>query len=358
MKRLLSIVTGLVIAALFAYTLLFLYQKSRKPPVLHTTETPTVADIVKKTVASGAIVPRREIEIKPRISGIVDKLHVRPGEYVRAGQLIASIRIVPDMVRVSEAESRLKTARIKLENARRERDRFRGLLGQRVVSETDYARHEDEFRLAEQDVSAAENQLSLIREGASRRSGQISNQVNSTVEGMVLAVPVKEGESVIESNTFNAGTTIAFVADMNDMIFQGKVDESEVGKLREGMELAIQIGALEEHRFQGVLEYIAPKGVKEEGTIQFEIRAALGTRPDVFIRANYSANADIVLARRSRVLTISEALLQFEGKEPYVEVETRPDQFERRKLRLGLSDGIRIEVLEGVTAASKIKRPS
>lgn len=357
MKRALPLLVVLVVVALFAATLIFLYQKSQRKPVVFDTQAPTITDIVKKTVATGALVPRQEVEIKPRVSGVIDKLYVEPGVVVEKDQLLADIRIIPNVVSLNNAESAVKAARIAFQNADRELKRNRGLYDQAVLSEAELSRFQLDYELKKQELAAAESNLQLIKEGAAGKADKVSNQVRSTVAGMVLEVPVKQGESVIESNTFNAGTTVAWIADMGDMIFKGTVDESEVGKLREGMELDIKVGALEKQTFQGKLEYIAPKGVAKEGVIEFEIRAALVSTPDVLIRAGYSANADIVLDRRQQVLAIEESLLQFEDKKPFVEVEVAPQTFEKRPVEVGLSDGIHIEVLSGIDKDVKIKKP-
>lgn len=358
MKRIIvPLVIGFGIVAAFVLTLGFLYMKSQEKDVTFETETPFVADIVKKTVATGAIVPRQEVEIKPRVSGVIVELHVEAGEIVKSGDLIAKIQIIPNVVNLNRAEAAVKAARISFQNAERELIRHKDLYEKQVISQAEYQRAQVEYDLKKQELSAAKDNVQLIREGASRGSGKVSNLVRSTVDGMITDVPVELGESVIEANTFNPGTTIAFVADMKDMIFEGHVDESEVGKIKEGMELAIHIGAIEDRTFKGTLEYIAPKGADVEGTIQFEIRAALETpEDDVFIRANYSANADIVLDRRDDVLAIHESVLIFEDDKPFVEVETAPQVFEKRAVKVGLSDGINIEVLSGVDKDTKIKK--
>jgi len=357
MKRLFPVLLVVGILAAFAWTLLFLHNKSQSKPIEFRTETPQKADIVQKAVATGAIVPRQEVAIKSRVAGIVEKLHVKPGDLVAQDTLIARIQIVPDMLTLSRAENAVDTAKIAIENAEREMKRNRDLFEKGVVSDTEFQRFRLELDLKRRELEGAENDLQLIRVGASRRSGQVSNLVRSTVAGTVLDVPVKEGESVIESNTFNAGTTIASVADMNDLVFLGKVDESEVGKLKEGMELMIRIGALESKPLSGKLEYVAPKGATTEGTIQFEIRAALARMNGMVIRAGYSANADIVLDRRHQVMAISEKLLQFEDEKPFLEVEVGPQKFAKRFVKVGLSDGVKIELLEGVDAKAKIKDP-
>jgi len=354
-KRVIPFIIMIGIVAAFAWTLLFLYNKSQAKPPVFKTQRARVTDVVKKAVAPGAIVPRREVTIKPRVSGVLEKVEVLPGTYVKQGALIAKIRIIPDVVSLNNAESRLKAAQISHTNAVQEFTRFEKLHAQGLVSETEYNTQKLNAELKRQELDTAENNLQLVKVGASKRSGTTSNVVYSTVEGMVLEVPVKEGGSVIEANNFNEGTTIASVADMNDLIFSGTVDESEVGKIKEGMPVSITVGALGDRRFQGKLEYIAPKGVAKDGTIQFEVRARLELESGVFIRANYSANADIILERRDKVLAVSESLVKFEGGKAYIEVETAPQTFERREVKLGLSDGLDVEVLSGVDAKATIK---
>jgi HlyD family secretion protein len=355
MKRFIPFVITLGILTAFAWTLLFLYEKSQARPTTYKTEKARVTDIVKKAVAPGAIIPRREVTIKPRVSGVLEKVHVEPGQYVKEKALIAQIRIIPDVVSLNNAESSLKAARINYDNAKLEIQRFERLRAQGLISETEYNQQKLNAELRAQELDAAENNLQLVKVGASKRSGAVSNVVYSTVEGMVLEVPVKEGGSVIEANNFNEGTTIAAVADMNDLMFSGKVDESEVGKIRVGMPVSIAIGALGEQRFQGELEYIAPKGIPKEGTIEFEVRAKIHLVPGVFIRAGYSANADIILERKDKVLAISESLVKFEDGKAFVEVELGPQKFDRRQVKLGLSDGIDVQVLSGIDARAVLK---
>ena len=357
MRRILPLLFTLVVLGAFAWTLFFLYEKSKPKPTVFETTSPQLLDIVKKTVAPGAIVPRREVTIKPRVSGVLEKVYVEPGHYVKDKALVAKIRIIPDVVSLNNAEASLKTAQISHENAVKELERFQRLFDQKLVSETEYNQRRLDAELRKQELDTAENNLQLVKVGASKKSGAISNVVYSTVEGMVLEVPVKEGGSVIEANNFNEGTTIASIADMNDLIFNGKVDESEVGKLKEGMPVSIAIGALGEQRFEGALEYISPKGVTSEGTIQFEVRAKIKLKEGVFIRANYSANADIILERRDKALAISENVVEYKDGKAFVEVEVGPQRFQRREVVLGLSDGIQVEVLSGIDAKAKLKVP-
>lgn len=355
MSRLGPIAMGVTILVAFAATLVFLYQRSRPVEEPYQTLVPKIRDIERKTVATGAIQPRHEVALKSRIGGIIDELMVEPGHLVNVGDVVARIRVIPDMVRLNEAEAALEAARIRYSAAKREYERFTALSS--VVSDAEVTRQRLDYELALQQVTTAKNNLALVREGAVKGSAKANNLVAATVAGMVLDVPVELGTTVIESNQFNDGTTIATVANMEDMIFVGFVDESEVGKLKPGMPLSIQIGALPDIPFSGTLEHIAPKGVKEEGTMQFEVRAALTQQEGVFVRAGFSANANIVLERREQVLAIDEAALRFEGNEVFVEVEREPQDFVRRKVEVGLSDGRFIEVREGLSADERVKKP-
>jgi HlyD family secretion protein len=358
MRRIVPISLGLLLLVLFAGTLLFLYRKSQAEPVVYETEKPFKATIIKKTVATGSLVPRREVVIKPRVSGVVDELFVEAGDHVKAGQEIARIKIIPNVVSLNQAEAAVDASRINFENSKKEVARYETLLKQNLISEVEFNRYQLEYKLRQQELQSATSNLQLVKSGAARGAGKVSNVVASTVEGMVIDVPVKEGASVTETNNFNEGTTIGVVADMTDMIFQGKVDESEVGRIKVGMPLEIVVGAIEKHKVEGKLEYIAPKGVAVEGAIQFEIRAAIKPVKDIFIRAGYSANADIVVDKRIDVLAIHESLLQFEkdGK-PYVEIQVVDQTFEKTPVEVGLSDGVQIEVVKGVDQTTAIKKP-
>lgn len=356
-RRLVPLFLAAALFAAFGWTLYFLYEKSKERPVVFEVGTPKMTSITKKTVAAGAIVPRREVAIKSRVSGIISELFVKPGDVVKKDGALARIKIIPNVVTLNNAEASVSSAKISFENAKRERERYKSLLDDGVLSQTDFNRYEVDFQLRQQELATATSNLSLIKDGAARGAGRVSNEVVSTVPGTVIEVPVKEGSSVIESNNFNDGTTIAAIADMNDMLFQGTVDESEIGKLKEGMPVDITIGAIEGQKFSGNLEYISPKGVAKEGTIEFEVKATIKLAAGPFIRANYSANADIILDRRESVLAIEESLLSFEKGKPYVEVEVGPQRFERRAITLGLSDGVNVEVLSGLDLKAKVKRP-
>ncbi len=348
----------LVFLAVIGGAFTILYRKSQSKPVVFQTESAEVTDIVKKTVATGSIVPRQEVEVKPKVTGVLSELYVEPGKVVKQGDPLGKISIIPDAMQINQAESTVRTAQIAFDNAKRELERNESLFKQGVVAEAELARYRTEFALRQQELATAGSTLQLVREGATRGQGKSSTLiVTATVDGMVIDVPVKVGFSVIQANNFNPGTTVAVIANMDDMIFEGRVDEAEVAKIKEGMKLAIKVGALEKEKLDGKLEYIAPKGKLIEGAIQFEIKAAVTRKEGTQIRANYSANADIVLDEKKGVLAIREALVQYEGEKPYVEVETAPQTFVRRDVKLGLSDGIKVEVLEGVTKDDKLKLP-
>jgi len=358
MKKIIRIVILVVILFVFAATIFYLYNKSRQKPLVYSTEKPFITTIIKKTVATGSVIPRKEIEIKPQVSGIVEEIYVEAGKKVNTGDVIAKVRIIPDLVNLNNAEGRLERARIALDDAQMNWDRKKKLYQQGVIAEAEYQQTDIAFKNAKQEVEAAEANVELIREGVNKKSGKATNTlIRSTISGMVLDVPVKVGSSVIETNNFNPGTTIASVADVGDMIFQGKVDETEVGKIKPGMDLLLTVGAIENDTFHANLKYIAPKGVLENGAVQFEIKADVQLKQNQFIRAGYSANADIVLQQASQVMAIKESLLQFEGDSAYVEVETSPQVFEKRLIKTGLSDGINIQVVSGLKKDDKIKVP-
>lgn len=357
MKKILRTFGILILIGIFGGTLYFLYTKSKKAPEVFETKNPFVTNVTRKTVATGSVVPRKEIDIVPQVSGIIDELYIQAGDAVKKDQVIAKIKIIPDMVNLNNAENRLNRAKLSFEDAKNNFDRQQKLYDQKVISYEEYKNTKVSYESAKEEMTAAENNLELIKNGVTKKAQTATNTlVRSTVTGMVLDVPVKEGNSVIQSNTFNNGTTIATVADMNDMIFEGKVDETEVGKIREGMPIELEIGAIEKEKFSAILTYISPKGKEENGAIQFEIKANVVQKDNKFIRAGYSANANIVLEKKDSVLVIPEGMLKFEKDSSYVEVETAtPQVFEKRMVKTGISDGINIEITQGLTKNDKVK---
>ncbi|MDT0643349.1 efflux RND transporter periplasmic adaptor subunit [Zunongwangia sp. F363] len=358
MKKVFTIIILAVIAVSFVGALYYLYQKNQEDPVTYETETPSEQTIVKKTVATGSIVPKEEVLIKPNISGIIDEIYIEAGQKIKSGDLIAKIRVIPNVSSLQSAKDQVATAKINLDNEQQNFDRQKALFDKGVISENDYQNAEVAYKRAQQSYKSAEQNYEIIKTGTTSGIGTAANTlIRSTVDGMVLDVPVKTGNQVIESNNFNDGTTIATLADVDKMIFEGKVDESEVGKIKEGLPLEITVGAIENKSFDAVLDYIAPKGVEENGAIQFDIKGSLQKADSTFIRAGLSANASIILAKADSVLAIKEALVQFDPKtqQPFVEVETGDQQFERKDLELGVSDGINVEVKNGIAKDAQIK---
>lgn len=371
MKKVFFGITGAIFIVLSAWLGNYFYKKSKKDPIVYKTEKPFIKTIIKKSVATGSIKPRREIQVKPQVSGIIEELYVEAGERVTKGQVLARIRVVQnldgknrDQLGINTAQSSLQSAQINYNNAKIEHDRNQKLYEQKVISQQEFNRFKLDLNVRKQALDAAQDNLRLTQQGALQRAGNIANSVYSTVDGILLDVPVRTGTSVIERNNFNEGTTIAVVADMNNLVFEGTIDESEVGKIKEGMDLNLTIGAIENKVFKAKLEYISPKGKTEEGAIKFDIRAKLLLSKEDKLRAGYSANADIVLAKKVDVLAIKEKLLQFEkskvkGKKDkaYIEIETSKQKFKRVDLKTGISDGINIEVIKGVKKTDKIKIP-
>ncbi len=358
LKKIRNIVLILILVGGLFWTFYYLFQKSNKPPVVFQTSQPFDTTIIKKTVATGSVTPRKEINMKSQVSGIIEKLYIVAGQQVKQGDVIAKIKIIPNMLNLANAENRVNAAQLNYDNSKIEFDRNKQLFDQSVISKSDMQTFELRIKSTQEELAAAQNQLQIIKEGVSKSSGSATNTlVKATITGMVLDVPVKEGGQVIESNTFNEGTTIASVANMGEMIFEGKLDESEVGKVQEGMDIVLTIGAIDKESFKAKLEYIAPKGITENGAIQFLIRASISKENAAFLRAGYSANADIILAKKDKVLAINESTLQFEKEKSFVEVETTNQQFEKRYVKTGLSDGINVEILEGLKKTDKIKQP-
>ncbi len=359
MKKTVTVIVLILIVAIFGFSIFYLYQKEQEPPVKFTTESPTTETIVKETVATGTIIPREEVPVKPNISGIIDELFVKAGDTVKAGQLVAQLKVVPNVNNLNNAKNQIRTAKINLENETKIYNRQKELFEKGVISANDFDQAQRSFDIAKQNLRAAEETFEIVKNGTIAGIGDAATtEIKATISGMILDVPVKVGNQVIEANNFNEGTTLATIANTNDMIFQGKIDESEVGKIKEGLPLEITIGALEGKKFDAVLDYIAPQGVEENGAVQFEIEGTLEERNDnVFIRAGLSANASIILEKAEDVIAIKESLIQFdeETKKPFVEVEVGDQQFDKKDVELGISDGINVEVKNGLTKEDKIK---
>ncbi|MEC7263763.1 MAG: efflux RND transporter periplasmic adaptor subunit [Bacteroidota bacterium] len=358
MKKSVTIAILLLIVIVFGGSMYYLYQKNAEDPIIYETETPSTQTIVKKAVATGSILPLEEVLIKPNISGVIEEIFVEGGDFVKSGDLLAKIKVVPNLSALNDAKNAIDEAKISLDDQMRNLERQTALFGKGVISKTDMERAQVTYDQAKQAYAAANKRYDIVKTGTTSGFSNAANtMIRATVSGMVLEVPVEVGNQVIESNNFNEGTTIAAIADVNKMIFEGKVDESEVGRIKEDLPLEITVGAIENKVFDAVLDYIAPKGKEENGAIQFEIKGSLKKQDTTFIRAGLSANASIILARADSVLAVKEALVQFDGdtKKPFVEVETTNQQFERRDVELGVSDGIFVEIKSGLVATDKIK---
>lgn len=403
------LITSIVILGLLSIGLVYYFAvQNKKDPVVYKYIKPEIKDIVNKAVASGSIKPRKEVNVKPQVSGVIDKLFVEAGEMVKKGQKLALIKLIPSEVNINSAESNLELARIRYNDAKREAERQKSINAQKldiqqamandrtatkelerqrrlfqdgviseqeltqfqldaelkknvlenikIASKNTLAQSEIEVDIRRQELEAARNNLQLLREGKTSNSKQVSNVVKSTMDGMVLDVPVEEGSSVIERNNFNEGTSIATVADMGSLIFEGSIDESDVGKLKEGMPLVLKVGAIDDEVFTGVLEFIAPKGTEEEGTVNFKIKATItNDDSDTFLRAGFSANADIILEKREQVVSVFERDVVFKDDKAYVELVTGDQTFEEKEITTGLSDGIMIEVSSGIDTSTQIK---
>ncbi|NAY92815.1 efflux RND transporter periplasmic adaptor subunit [Muricauda sp. JGD-17] len=345
-----------VVIGILAAIVYFLKQNST-PEQLYKTETVERKDITNKVIVTGKVIPEDEINIKPQISGIIDKIYLEEGVDVKAGDLIAVIKVVPNEQSLNQAAGRVRNAELALNNAKIEYQRNKALFDRGVISNQEFNNQQLTYDQALQELKNARADYQIIKRGSVGGSSSANTNIRATVSGTILEIPVEEGDQVIQSNNFNDGTTIATIADMTKMIFEGEVDEAEVGKLHEGMPLEISLGALEKNKFQAKLNFIAPKGVEEEGAVQFKIEGDLEMNDSIYVRAGYSANASIVLEEKKDVLAIKEALLQFdkETEEPYVEVEVGENEFEKRELELGVSDGIDVEVLSGLDENAKIK---
>ena len=345
----------LVFGAIFA-TLYFIKTNS-KPLVEYDVQTPMIQSIEKKTVVTGTVIPEDEVEIKPQISGIIEKLFVDEGDLVINGDLLAKVKVVPNEQTLNSAKGRLSNTLILLRNAEVEFKRNQSLFEKEIISKQQFDNAKLSYDQAEQNVKNARSDLQIIKLGSAGGSTIANTNIRATVAGTILEIPVKEGDQVIESNNFNAGTTIATVADLNKMIFEGKVDEAEVSKLTVGMPLTVNLGAIQDKDFDARLKFIAPKGNEDQGTVQFKIEGDVYLDNSIFIRAGYSANASLVLEKKDSIMGISEALLQFDkiSNDPYVEVKNDKGTFERKNIELGISDGINVEIVSGLRMEDKIK---
>ena len=359
MKKYIKMVILAIVGLVFLGTFVFLYQKSQPQQLEFETFEATIADLEKTTVATGKIEPRDEILIKPQISGIIDAVYKDAGQTVKKGEVIAKVKVIPELGTLNSAESRVRLAEINAHQSETDFGRMQKLYEAKLVSSEEFEKSEVAVKQAREELQTAKDNLEIVKEGITKNNASFSSTlIRSTIDGLILDVPIKEGNSVIMSNTFNDGTTIATVANMNDLIFRGNIDETEVGRLHEGMPVKISLGALQDMSFDAVLEYISPKGVEENGANQFEIKAAITIPDSITVRSGYSANAEIVLQRAHQVLTVPESAIEFSGESTFVHILTDsvPEQkFSKQPVTIGMSDGIRIEIKQGLQKGQQVR---
>ncbi len=358
-KKILKILVLVLIIGLFLFTLVFLYMKSRPVVTVYDVISPEENDLEKTTVVTGKVEPRDEILIKPQISGIISEVYKEAGQQVKEGEVIAKVKVIPELGTLNSAESRVRLAEINGSQAETSFARSQKLYDDRLISDEEYEQAKVAMEQAREELQAARDNLQIVKEGITQNSADISSTfIRSTITGLILDVPIKVGNSVIMANTMNDGTTIATVADMNDLIFRGNIDETEVGRVHEGMPVKLTIGALQNLSFEASLEYISPKATEENGANQFEIKAAITIPDSVTIRSGYSANAEIVLERAQNALTVPESCIEFSGDSTFVYVLTDSvpqQQFERRQVEAGMSDGIKIAIKKGIDLQTRIR---
>lgn len=359
MKNFFKIVVFVLLGLAVVGTFVFLWNKSKPKPIEYEIIQAEVRNIQKKIIINGKISPRNEVALKPQISGIITEINKETGQVVKVGDVIAKIRVIPDLGSLNSAESRLNVATISFNQTKNEYNRTVGLFKSGVLSKEEFENKQAQYDKAEEEVNNAKEALEIVKEGMSSGTAKYSStQIRSTIAGMLLDIPVKVGNSVIQANSFNDGTTIATVANMTDLIFVGKVDETEVGKIVVGNKVNLIIGAMQDSKCDAILEYISPQAIIESGATTFEIKAAVTLLQDNFIRSGYSANGEIIIAQRENVLSIPESALEFSGDTVFVYVyypQNAKKSYVKTRIETGLSDGINIEVLKGITKKDKIR---
>ncbi|WP_263601402.1 efflux RND transporter periplasmic adaptor subunit [Chryseobacterium sp. PET-29] len=373
-KKAIYIILGLLFAVALFSGIRYFVKSNSKQSEAFLTRKPTVQNMEDKVMATGKIIPKEEIEIKPNIAGIIDKILVDEGDRVEAGQLIATVRIVPNIAEVNNAQQnvnnqqlQISNARMNVENMRKQFEMQERLYKQGVASKQEFLNAQQQLyttqqalKNSQQQLVTAQKALQIAKTGATPElQGLATTQIRSKAAGTVLEVPVKVGSQVIEANSFNAGTTICSIADLNSLIFQGEIDEAQAGKLKQGMDMKIVIGALQNKTFPGRLTMIAPKGKDNNGTIKFPVEGDVFNPNNEYIRAGFSANGEIVLTSKKNALLLDESLIQYEKKNgkdvPFVEVKQKDGKFKKAYVKLGASDGINVEILSGIDKNAEVK---
>jgi HlyD family secretion protein len=361
MKKYSKLVFAAIAIVVFIGTFVFLWQKSLPKEILYNEFTPQKESITKSTIITGRIEPRDEVNVKPQISGIISEIYKEAGETIQVGEVIAKVKVIPEMNQLTSAQSRVRIAEINLKQIHTDYERFQRLFDKQLVSASEYEKIRQQYLQAQEEKAAADDALLVVSEGISRSNANASSTlIRSTISGLILDVPVKVGNSVILSNTFNDGTTIASVANMSDLIFRGNIDESEVGRIHAGMPMSITIGALQNLRFNAILEYISPKAVQSNGANQFEIKASVSISDSIQMRSGYSANAEIVLAEVNNVLSVPESAIEFSGDSTFVYIvqgKNEEKTYVRTHVETGLSDGVNIEIKKGISEKDIIRGP-
>lgn len=360
MKKFFRIFWISLLVLVFLGTMVFLWMKSRPEVQTWQLLSPQTRSISNSIIATGKVEPSNEVQIKPQISGIIDDIHYDPGDDVKVGDVLATIKVVPEMSSLNSAEGRLRVAEINYDKALREHRRNEDLYKKGILSQEEFETSQTTLSNAEEEVDNSRDALKIITDGVSEKYDHLSNTlVRSTITGKILDIPVEVGNSVIQANTFNDGTTIATVADLGNMLFKGNIDESDVGKVRTGMPVKVKVGALQGVDFDAMLTYIAPKSEEVDNVVMFEIEAEVQIPDSIFVRAGYSANAEIITEKRDSVMTIEESCVRFAGDTSYVEVfkgmDKKEQLFERKDVKIGMSDGVYVEILDGLAGTDKVK---
>ena len=349
---------GIILLSLgLLFAIAYFVRTNSKPAIEYETTNPFISSIEITSVVTGKVIPEDEVEIKPQLNGIIEKILVEEGDTVQNGQLIAVIKVVPDERSVYGAQAQVTSSKLNLENGEKQLNRAKELFAKQIISQQEFEDAELRYNSAKENLKAAENDLEIIRNGSVAGSSTANTNIRTTLSGTILEIPVEVGDQVIAANNFNAGTSVAIIADLSQMIFEGKVDEAEVGNLTNGMKIIVSMAAIPNKEFDAKLKFVAPKGTEEGGAVQFKIEAELALDDDTFVRAGYSANGALVVNSKTDIMVIPEAVLQFDRKtqQPYVEIEISEQNFERREIETGLSDGIKVEILSGVEMTDNIK---
>ena len=373
-KKILYIVFGLIVFAALAMGISYLIKSNSAEKELFLTRKPSISTLEDKVMATGKIVPREEIEIKPNMSGIITAIEVEEGDKVVAGQLLATLRIIPTvsdvngaMQDINNAQIQVKNAQINASNQQKQFAMQDKLYKQGVISKQEYITAQQQYestvqqqKIANQQLNAAQKRLQIVKTGATPElQGMATTQIRAKAAGTVLEIPVKVGSQVIEANAFNPGTTICSIADLGSLIFQGTIDEAQAGKLKEGMDMNIVIGALQNKSFPGKLTLIAPKGKEETGTIKFAVEGDVYNKTNEYIRAGFSANGEVVLSSQKNALLLEESLIQYEKvnnvDKSFVEVKQPNGSFKKVYVKLGASDGVNVQILSGIDKNAEVK---